>query len=122
MAEKHKINLSKDSVLILLQEVYNELSEQKNFGLMMQNKIMAFMKTPEDTSLMIPVFEKQQKVVNDIIEKKIALAKLQSSLWTKQKSDNDDNSFNISDIDSDVLNSLLNKTEDKVDNPETYKI
>lgn len=124
MAEKHKINLSKDSILVLLQEVYNELSEQRNLGVMMQTKIISFMKTPEDTSLMIPVFEKQQKVVNDIIEKKIALAKLQSTLWTKEKGNKGegDIGFNIGDIDENILAKFMNKDSDQTSDTETYKI
>jgi hypothetical protein len=82
---KKEINLSKDSVLSLLQEIYNELVEQRSTAIRVQNKMLAMLKDPEDMTVIGPVLEKQQKIINDVVEKKLTLAKLQSTIWEKSK-------------------------------------
>jgi hypothetical protein len=54
------------------------------------------MKEPEDMTVLGPVIEKQQKIVNDCVEKKLTLSKLQSGIW--EKSNVSKESFSISDI------------------------
>ena len=58
------------------------------------------MKEPEDMTIIGPVIEKQQKIVNDCVEKKISLSKLQSSIW--EKSNNSSESFSMADLDDDA--------------------
>ena len=67
------------------------------------------MKDPEDMTLIGPVIEKQQKIINDCVEKKLSLSKLQSSIW--EKSNTNTESFSISDIDMDdeVIKRLIEK-------------
>ena len=64
---KKEINLSKDSVLALLQEIYNELVEQRTTAIRVQNKMLSFLKDPEDMQSIGPVLEKQQKIINDVV-------------------------------------------------------
>jgi len=106
---KKEINLTKESILSLLQEIYNELVEQRNTAIRIQNKTLTMMKDPEDMTLIGPVIEKQQKIINDCVEKKLSLSKLQSSIW--EKSNTNTESFSISDIDMDdeVIKSLIEK-------------
>jgi hypothetical protein len=106
---KKEINLTKESILSLLQEIYNELVEQRNTAIRIQNKMLTMMKDPEDMTLIGPVIEKQQKIINDCAEKKLSLSKLQSSIW--EKSNTNTESFSISDIDMDdeVIKSLIEK-------------
>jgi len=106
---KKEINLTKESILSLLQEIYNELVEQRNTAIRIQNKMLSMMKDPEDMTLIGPVIEKQQKIINDCVEKKLSLSKLQSSIW--EKSNTNTESFSISDIDmdDDVIKSLIEK-------------
>jgi hypothetical protein len=106
---KKEINLTKESILSLLQEIYNELVEQRNTAIRIQNKMLSMMKDPEDMTLIGPVIEKQQKIINDCVEKKLSLSKLQSSIW--EKSNTNTESFSISDIDidGDVIKSLIEK-------------
>ena len=67
-----------------------------------------------------PVLEKQQKIINDVVEKKLTLAKLQSTIWEKSNNKEDDN-MSLSDIDDDMLQSLINKDiESMADKP--YKL
>jgi hypothetical protein len=113
---KKEINLSKESILSLMQEIYNELVEQRNTAIRIQNKMLTMMKEPEDMTLIGPVIEKQQKIINDCVEKKLSLSKLQASIWEKTNSSKE--SFSISDIDmdDDVLKDLMERDISKSDN------
>jgi hypothetical protein len=107
-------------VLSLLQEIYNELVEQRSTAIRVQNKMLALLKDPEDMTVIGPVLEKQQKIINDVVEKKLTLAKLQSTIWEKSNNKEDDN-MSLSDIDDDMLQSLINKDiESMTDKP--YKL
>ena len=47
--QKKEITFTKDSILSLMQEIYNELVEQRNTAIRIQNKMISMMKEPEDT-------------------------------------------------------------------------
>ncbi len=108
--KKKQINFTKDSILVLMQEIYNELVEQRSTAIRIQNKMISMMKEPEDMTLIGPVIEKQQKIINDCVEKKLQLSKLQSGIWEKQSSKEEE--FDISNMDENVLQSLLEKDID----------
>ena len=95
---KKEINLSKESMLSLMQEIYNELVEQRSTAIRIQNKMLTMMKGPEDMTLIGPVIEKQQKIINDCVEKKLTLSKLQSSMWEKTNNNDDGGGFSITDL------------------------
>ncbi len=116
---KKTINLTKESMLSLMQEIYNELVEQRNTAIRIQNKMLTMMKEPEDMTLIGPVIEKQQKIINDCVEKKLTLSKLQSTMW--QKSTDKEQDFTLSDLDMDdvAIQSLLQKD---INNDGTYKM
>ena len=76
------------------------------------------LKDPPDMVTIGPVIEKQQKIVNDCVEKKISLSKLQSTIW--EKSNNNTESFSMADLDDDILQNLIEK--DVSDDLETYKM
>ena len=118
---KKEINLAKESMLSLMQEIYNELVEQRNTAIRIQNKMLNMMKEPEDMTLIGPVIEKQQKIVNDCVEKKLQLSKLQASIWEKSSSKQEE-SFTLSDIDMD--DDLIKDLIEKDTNPGngTYKM
>jgi hypothetical protein len=117
---KKQINLTKESMLSLMQEIYNELVEQRNTAIRIQNKMLTMMKEPEDMTLIGPVIEKQQKIINDCVEKKLSLSKLQAQIWQKSQEKQDDN-FTLSDLDldDDTFKSLIEK-DTSTDN--TYKL
>jgi hypothetical protein len=96
-------------MLALMQEIYNELVEQRNTAIRIQNKMLTMMKEPEDMAMIGPIIEKQQKIINDCVEKKLTLSKLQSNMW--QKNTDKDEDFSLSDIDMDdeTIQSLLKK-------------
>ena len=105
--KKKEINFSKESVVSILQEIYNELVEQRNTAIRIQNKMLAMMRDPEDMQLIGPIIKEQQKIINDCVEKKLSLAKIQSSIWEKNKESVDN--FMITDLDDNVIESLINK-------------
>lgn len=110
-SRKKEISFNKDSVLSLMQEIYNELVEQKSTAVRIQNKMLTMLKDPEDMTLIGPVIKEQQKIINDTIEKKLSLSKLQSSLWEKSNSSKEE-SFSLTDMDDDLLQSLVKKDID----------
>jgi len=114
--KKKEIVLSKDSVLSLMQEIYNELVEQRATAIRIQNKMLNLLKDAEDMTVIGPVIKEQQKIINDTIEKKLTLSKLQSSIWEKA-SNNNEESFNLSEMDDDVLQALIKKDIDSENKP-----
>ena len=116
---RKEINFSKESILSLMQEIYNELVEQRQTAIRIQNKMLAMLKDPNDMTTIGPVIEKQQKIVNDCVEKKISLSKLQSSIWEKSNSNNEE-SFSLADLDDDLIQNLIEK--DITNDEETYKM
>jgi hypothetical protein len=65
-----------------------------------------------------PVIEKQQKIINDCVEKKLSLSKLQSSIW--EKSNSQVESFSMSDLDDDLIQNLIQKEVDTAE--DNYKL
>jgi len=120
--KKKEISLNKDSVLSLMQEIYNELVEQRATAVRIQNKMLAMLKDPKDMTVIGPVIKEQQKIINDTIEKKLSLSKLQSTIWEKSNNTSEE-SFSISDMDDDVLSALIEKDSDNTKgNSEGYKL
>lgn len=118
--QKKQINLSKDSMLALMQEIYNEIVEQRTTAIRIQNKMLSMMKDPEDMQTIGPIIKEQQKIINDCVEKKLSLSKLQSSLW--EKSSGNAETFSISDlnVDDEMLKDLIDRD---LSNPEQeYKL
>jgi methionine salvage enolase-phosphatase E1 len=105
--QRKEINFTKESILALMQEIYNELVEQRNTAIRIQNKMLSMMKEAEDMITIGPVIEKQQKIVNDCVEKKINLSKLQSTIW--EKSNNNTDNFSLADLDDDLIQNLIEK-------------
>ena len=68
------------------------------------------------------IIKEQQKIINDTIEKKLSLSKLQSTIWEKSNNTSEE-SFNITDMDDDVLSALIEKDSDtSKGNSEGYKL
>lgn len=119
---KKEISLNKDSVLSLMQEIYNELVEQRSTALRIQNKMLSMLKEAEDMTLIGPVIKEQQKIINDTIEKKLSLSKLQSSIWEKSQNSNKEADFSLSDVDDGLLQSLIQKDLNKDSSNDNYKL
>ena len=117
--QRKEINFSKDSILSLMQEIYNELVEQRNTALRIQNKMISMMKDADDMKEIGPVIEKQQKIINDCVEKKLSLSRLQSSIW--EKTTNNQESFTLSDMDEELMEKLFNK-DSEVEDSSNYRM
>jgi methionine salvage enolase-phosphatase E1 len=115
--KKKEIKFTKDSILSLLQETYNEIVEQRNTAIRIQNKMLSMMKDPEDMQTIGPIIKEQQKIINDCVEKKLSLSKLQSSIW--EKTLNEEQEFTIEDIDKDLFQNMIDKD---IDSDNVYKI
>jgi methionine salvage enolase-phosphatase E1 len=117
--QRKEINFTKDSIFSLMQEIYNELVEQRQTAIRIQNKMLTMLKDPEDMTTIGPVIEKQQKIVNDCVEKKISLSKLQSGIWEKSNNNNTE-SFSLADLDDDLIQNLIDK--DVSNDEQSYKM
>lgn len=116
---KNNITLDIDSALALMQEIYNDVVENRSNASTIMRKMMSFMKDAEDMSVIGPVIKEQQKILNDCTEKKISLVKLQSVLL-KQTSGGSKGmpmgKLEISDEDREILDKLLNDTGKNTEN------
>jgi hypothetical protein len=68
-----------------------------------------------------PIIKEQQKIINDTVEKKLTLSKLQSTIWEKSTQKND-TEFSLSEIDDNLIQDLLKKDISQIDNEGQYKL
>ena len=131
MRERRKlISLDTDSALALMQEIYNDIVEQKTTATQITKKMLSFMKEAEDMSIIGPTIKDQQKIMVDCLAKKQALVKLQLELM-KQGANGDGSKKPLSQLqltaeDRDLLNKMIEETDDKSlpddpDDDEKYK-
>lgn len=125
MREKRNlISLEIDSALALMQEIYNDIVEQKNTASLITKKMLGFMKDAEDMSVIGPVIKEQQKILNDCTEKKISLVKLQGVLLKQTqgsgKGGGPMGKLTLSDEDREILEKLVNGEDDK--KTDNYKL
>jgi hypothetical protein len=114
--QRNNITLDVDSALALMQEIYNDVVENRNTASTILRKMMSFMKDAEDMSTIGPVIKEQQKILNDCTEKKISLVKLQSVLLKQTTGGGGKSGFQgqltLSDEDRELLDKLVNDTDD----------
>lgn len=121
---KNNISLDVDSAIALMQEIYNDIVEQKNSASLIMKKMLSFMKDAEDMSMIGPVIKDQQKILNECTEKKISLVKLQNILL-KQTQGSGGSKLNmgkltLSDEDRELLDKLVNENDNN--EPEKYQL
>lgn len=115
--KKNVITLEIDSALSLMQEIYNDIVEQKNTASLIMKKMLSFMKDAEDMSVIGPVIKEQQKILNECTEKKISLVKLQGVMLKQQQSSGASGGgftgkLTLSDEDREILDKLMNDDSD----------
>ena len=122
--KKTKINLDKNSLQELMQEIYNDVVENRNTASQILRKMMGFMKDAEDMSTIGPVIKEQQKILNDCTEKKISLVKLQSLLLKQTTGGGNGGGpmgkLTLSDEDRELLDKLVNDGSDN--KPNNYSL
>jgi hypothetical protein len=114
--QRNNITLDVDSALALMQEIYNDVVENRNTASTILRKMMSFMKDAEDMSTIGPVIKEQQKILNDCTEKKISLVKLQSVLLKQTTAGPSGGGsmgkLTLSDEDREILDRLVNDGND----------
>jgi len=115
--KKKIISLDTDSALAVMQEIYNDIVEQKNIASQITKKMLTFMKDAEDMPVIGSVIDKQQKILQDCTEKKISLVKLQSALLkqTAGTGQGDKQSFGKMELtaeDRKILQDLVDEKDD----------
>jgi hypothetical protein len=119
MRDRRKlISLDTESALALMQEIYNDIVEQKNTASLITKKMLTFMKEADDMSMIGPVIKEQQKILQDCTEKKISLVKLQGALLKQgagAKSGEKPNfqKLELSSEDRKILEDLMKEEDDK---------
>jgi len=122
---KNNISLDVDSALSLMQEIYNDVVENRNTASLIMKKMLSFMKDAEDMSVIGPVIKEQQKILNECTEKKISLVKLQSVMLKQtqgsgQKGGGPMGKLELTDEDRELLDKLVNDGGEAKNN--NYKI
>jgi len=109
---KNNITLDVESAIALMQEIYNDVVENRNTASTILRKMMSFMKDAEDMSTIGPVIKEQQKILNDCTEKKISLVKLQGVLLKQTQGSGSGGGpmgkLTLSDEDRAILDKLVN--------------
>lgn len=123
--KRNLISLDVDSALSLMQEIYNDIVEQKNTASLIMKKMLSFMKDAEDMSVIGPVIKEQQKILNECTEKKISLVKLQGVLLKQSQGGGGKNmpmgKLTLSDEDRELLDKLVNDGNNDTSH-ENYKL
>ena len=112
--KKTKINLDKDSLQEFMQEIYNDCVNVMNSARkeLNERKSRAEIEDVNDESLIGKVNNDTLKIIEGTIDRKLALAKLQTQIINTETKDGDtpsqtDNNF--SDKDKDLLRELFNE-------------
>jgi len=123
-SNRKNIALDTDSALALMQEIYNDIVEQKNTATLIMKKMLSFMKESEDMSVIGPVIKEQQKILNDCTEKKISLVKLQSVLLKQTQTGGGKGGpmgkLELSDEDRALLEKMI--SDEGTNDTQTYKL
>jgi hypothetical protein len=121
---KNLISLDVDSALALMQEIYNDVVENRNTASLIMKKMLSFMKDAEDMSVIGPVIKEQQKILNECTEKKISLVKLQGVLLKQTQATGGKGmpmgKLELSDEDRALLDKMINDGDDN--KSENYKL
>ena len=114
--KKTKINLNKDSLQEFMQEIYNDCVNVMNSARkeLNERKSRAEIDDVNDESLIGKVNNDTLKIIEATIDKKLALAKLQSQIVSTNNSIKDKASPNasLSDEDKETLRDLFKEKSD----------
>lgn len=111
---KTKIKLDTDSFQTLLQEIYNDiLTVQKKARSDMEERKALPVNTTTDAFQIGKVNNESLKIIDASVEKKLALAKLQSQILTGEKESKEVNKVGMSDDDKKLIRELIEKQKNK---------
>jgi signal-transduction protein with cAMP-binding, CBS, and nucleotidyltransferase domain len=113
--KKTKINLDKNSLQEFMQEIYNDCVNIMNSARkeLNERKTRAEIDDVNDESLIGKVNNETLKIIDSTIDKKLALAKLQSQIVATSNNENDKIEPNtLSEEDKGTLRDLFNQKND----------
>jgi hypothetical protein len=111
---KTKIKLDGDSFQTLLQEIYNDiLSVQKKARSDMEERKALPVNTTTDAFQIGKVNNESLKIIDSSVEKKLALAKLQSQILTGDKETKEVNKAGMTDDDKKLIRDLIEQQKNK---------
>lgn len=111
---KTKIKLDTDSFQTLLQEIYNDiLTVQKKARSDMEERKSIPVNTTTDAFQIGKVNNESLKIIDSSVEKKLALAKLQSQILTNDSETKETNKTGMSDDDKKLIRDLIEKQKNK---------
>ena len=114
--KKTTINLDKNSLQQLMQEIYNDCSNVMNTARreLTERKSRAEIEDIGDEYQIGKVNNETLKILETTIDKKLALAKLQSQVLNNSgKDENNTNSNSITESDKDILRELFKEKSKK---------
>lgn len=111
---KTKIKLDSDSFQTLLQEIYNDiLSVQKKARSDMEERKGIPVASTTDAFQIGKVNNESLKIIDSSVEKKLALAKLQSQILTSSNETKETNQSGMTDDDKKLIRDLIEKQKNK---------
>ena len=116
--KKTKINLDKNSLQEFMQEIYNDCVNVMNTARkeLTERKNRAEIDDVNDESLIGKVNNDTLKIIEGTIDRKLALAKLQTQIissGSKEEETTQSNEKSFSDEDKDLLRELFNEKKNK---------
>ena len=113
---KTSIKLQKDSLESLMQEIYNECVSLKNQAIkdIAERKRQAEIEDTADIYQLGKVNNESLKIVDSVIDKKLAIAKLQTNFIGETKVDMSSDA-ELTDKDKDMLRDMIKKNTDDKD-------
>jgi len=113
---KTNVKLNKESLESLMQEIYNECVNLKNQAVrdISERKRQAEIEDTTDIYQLGKVNNESLKIVDSVIDKKLAIAKLQTNFINDNKVDVTSD-VELSDNDKDMLRDLIKKQSDDKD-------
>ena len=111
---KTKIKLDSDSFQTLLQEIYNDiLGVQKKARSDMEERKGIPVASTTDAFQIGKVNNESLKIIDSTVEKKLALAKLQSQILTSSNETKETNQSGMTDDDKKLIRDLIEKQKNK---------
>ena len=125
MTIRKNVTLDIDSALALMQEIYNDVSENRATASIILKKMMKNLNDLSDMAIIGPIIKEQQKILNDCTEKKLSLVKIQGVLLKQTNSGSSSGPIkiglaNFSEEEKQMFQSIL-KDDEKDKNPGEYK-
>jgi hypothetical protein len=115
--KKTKINLDKGSLQEFMQEIYNDCVNVMNSARkeLNERKNRAEIEDINDESMIGKVNNDTLKIIEATIDRKLALAKLQSQIveTDKKETNTENNDNSLSDEDKNLLRDLFNENKEK---------